>query len=112
VTIGDTLMLGKLEEEVLLAALQGHQASLASEIYERMDAIARDKRKLPAFGAVYTTLGRLTAKGFLVEKAKVDNHGRSRRVFLVSAQGQDVLNESMHRIRALGGFTLSGGSYA
>jgi len=103
-------MLGKLEEEVLLAALQAGEGSLPSEIYARI-VQAAGARKLPAFGAVYTTLGRMTAKGLLNEKKKQDAAGRGRRAFTVSASGRQALNDAMSRIQALGGFSLAGAAH-
>lgn len=104
-------MLGKLEEEVLLAALQAGPASLPSEIYARIEAAVGD-RKPPAFGAVYTTLGRMTTKKLLSESAKTDNGGRARRAFTVSAVGRSALTDAMNRVRSLGGFALAGGGHA
>lgn len=102
-------MLGKLEEEVLLAALQAGENAMPSEIYARLEA-AEGARKRPAFGAVYTTLGRMTVKGLLVEKPRQDDVGRTRRAFTVSGQGRLALTASMNRIQSLGGFALAGGA--
>lgn len=101
------VMLGKLEEEVLLAAIQAGEGALPSEIYTRIEAAAGDRR-MPAFGAVYTTLGRMVTKGLLIEKTKKDVANRNRRAFTVSAEGRLALRESMRRIRSLGGFALAG----
>lgn len=103
-------MLGKLEEEVLLAALQAGDQSLPSEIYVKLERAAGE-RKPPAFGAVYTTLGRMAAKKLLTETAKSDGAGRARRAFSVSALGQRALRESMNRLQSLGGFALAGGGH-
>lgn len=103
-------MLGKLEEEVLLAALQAGSAALPSEIYARIEEAAGSRRP-PAFGAVYTTLGRMTAKKLLSESAKTDASGRARRAFTVSALGRGALTDSMARLRSLGGFALAGGGH-
>jgi len=104
-------MLGKLEEEVLLAALQAGDGALPSEIYARMEAASAPARKVVAFGAVYTTLGRMAAKGLLTEKNRADGANRIRRTFTVSALGSRALAESMNRIRALGGFALAGAAH-
>lgn len=101
-------MLGKLEEEVLLAAMQAGEGALPSEIYARLEDAASENRA-PSFGAVYTTLGRMATKGFLTETAKTDAANRSRRAFTVSAAGREVLRESMRRVWSLGGFGLAGG---
>ncbi|MGN6691130.1 MAG: PadR family transcriptional regulator [Sphingopyxis sp.] len=104
-------MLGKLEEEVLLATLLAGDGALPSEIYVRIEA-ATGKAKPPAFGAVYTTLGRMVSKRLLIETSKTDAADRSRRAFTVSALGRRALADSMDRIRSLGGFALAGGTHA
>jgi DNA-binding PadR family transcriptional regulator len=100
-------MLGKLEEEVLLAVLQAGDGSMPSEIYARIEAAAREGRT-PAFGAVYTTLGRMAHKGLLRESSKVDTANRTRRTFTISTAGRSALHDSMRRIQSLGGFSLAG----
>lgn len=100
-------MLGKLEEEVLLASLQAGAAALPSEIYARM-LDASGGKKAPQFGAVYTTLTRMAAKKLLKESSKTDASGRTRRAFTVSAAGRLAVTNSMSRVRALGGFALAG----
>jgi DNA-binding PadR family transcriptional regulator len=105
-------MLGKLEEEVLLAALQAGEQALPSEIYARIEAAALPHRKVAAFGAIYTTLGRMATKGLLNESSKTDGASRVRRSFTVSALGQRALSDSMNRIQRLGGFALAGGHHA
>jgi len=101
-------MLGKLEEEVLLATLQAGQNSLPSEIYIRFGAAASGRKAL-AFGAVYTTLTRMVAKGLLTEDSRVDDSGRQRRTFTVNAAGRSALHNSIDRLRNLGAFALAGG---
>jgi DNA-binding PadR family transcriptional regulator len=103
-------MLGKLEEEVLLAALQAGDKALPSEIYARLEAAA-GSRKPAAFGAVYTTLGRMAVKKLLDETSRPDTANRTRRAFTVSALGQRALRESMNRLQSLGGFALAGGGH-
>ena len=103
-------MLGKLEEEVLLAAVQAGDGALPSEIFARMEAAAT-RHRAPAFGAVYTTLGRMVVKGLLTEKSKLDTANRTRRAFTVSAEGRLALSESMRRIQSLGGFALAGAAH-
>ncbi len=104
-------MLGKLEEEVLLAALQAGPDALPSEIYTRLEGAA-GQRKIASFGAVYTTLGRMAVKKLLTESVKTDPAGRARRAFTVSALGRTALTDSMNRLRSLGGFALAGGGHA
>lgn len=104
-------MLGKLEEWVLLASLQAGEDALPSEIYSRMEE-AKGGGKPPAFGAVYTTLGRMASKGLLSEASKTDSAGKKRRIFSVTGAGRRALIDSMDRIHSLGGFGLVGGAYA
>ncbi|WP_369291713.1 PadR family transcriptional regulator [Sphingobium sp. DC-2] len=66
----------------------------------------------PAFGAVYTTLGRMVAKGLLEENSRPDSAGRNRRTFTISGAGRLALTGSMQRIHALGGFGLIGEAHA
>jgi DNA-binding PadR family transcriptional regulator len=99
-------MLGKLEIEVLLASIQAGEGALPSEIYARIEASGG---KSPAFGAVYTTLTRMVAKGLLSEKSKLDSAGRTRRAFTPTPAGKHAINDSMNRFRNLGGYALAGG---
>ena len=104
-------MLGKLEEWVLLASIQAGENAMPSAIYARMESADGSDRP-PSFGAVYTTLSRMVAKGLLIEDCKSDDAGKKRRVFTISGQGRQMLTGSMKRIQSLGGFRLAGGAYA
>ncbi|CAD7336024.1 hypothetical protein FIM10_03970 [Sphingomonadales bacterium 56] len=103
-------MIGKFEESVLLAVMQAGEQALPSEIHARLEGVSGGKP--PAFGAVYTTLGRMAAKGLVEEATKLDEAQRKRRCFTISGAGRRALTESMQQIRALGGFALAGGGYA
>ena len=99
-------MIGKLEELTLLACLRAGDAAVPSAIYERLSEALSGKA--PGFGAVYTTLDRMAAKGLLNEGKATDAQKRSRRTFTISGAGQAALAESLTPTRALGGFSVLG----
>jgi hypothetical protein len=101
-------MIGKLEEVVLLAAIRAGAGSLPSGIYEHIVATVPEGEKEPAFGAVYTTIMRMAAKGMLSEGAKTDDKGRPRKSFTVTADGTRALQAGLSQTAALGGYQLKG----
>ncbi len=94
-------MLGKFEEEVLLAALQAGDASMTRDIHSRL--LIGDQQ--PAFGAVYTTLTRMVSKGLVRQSFKIAG-GRPRTAFTVSEAGLAALKSNMSRFLTLGGLAL------
>lgn len=102
-------MLGKLEETIIMATLRSGGNAFPSAIYEKVVSATPSGSKEPAFGAVYTTLNRMAAKKLLLCGAMVDEKGRDRKTFSVSATGQRALQESLHSINVLGGHQLAGG---
>lgn len=101
-------MIGKLEELTLLAALGAGEGSVPSKIYEHLTSGLGDG-KAASFGAVYTTLTRMAAKGLLIQTRFTDDNGKSRFAFTVSPDGRSELNHSMASIQRMGGFALAGG---
>ena len=88
-------MLGKTEELVLLAAHKAGPKSTASEIYKTMGTAVG---KVPAFGAIFTTLERQKTKGFLTSERdtpREDYGGRSPRLYTITGDGKRALSESM-----------------
>lgn len=86
-------MIGKFEEHCLLALLRAGPAATASQVYEVLaDKIGEGFK----FGAVYTTLDRMTDKKWVkVEtRAPVDG-GRTRRHFTISGEGRKALDASL-----------------
>ncbi len=102
-------MLGKLEEMILMATMSTGPAALPSTIYERLADTTPAGQKSPAFGAVYTTINRMTVKKLLLEGKTIDERGRDRRTFTVSASGQSALFNAHQHVHALGGLRLAGG---
>lgn len=102
-------MIGKLEELVLLATIKAGPGSMPSTIYEQIVATTPAGQRIPAFGAVYTTLNRMADKKMLVLGASRDDRNRERRTFTVSATGMRALQAGVDHVVALGGFALAGG---
>lgn len=100
-------VIGKLEEIVLLATVRAGANSVPSAIYEHIIATTAKGEKEPAFGAVYTTLNRMAAKKMLIVGSLLDEQGRSRRTFTVSATGQRALQAGLSQTAALGGFAFA-----
>ncbi len=102
------MMLGKLEEMVLLSLLRAGPKSPASKVYEILTERAQTEK---SFGSVYTTLDRLVKKQFITEKQveNADKKGRTRRYFTISAQGTQALSESMQATNALAYGIMPGG---
>lgn len=99
-------MIGKLQELILMACVRAGPEALPSEIYERVS----DGRPGAAFGAVYTTLGRMAGKAGLVEESvKVDEAGRERRAFTVTQRGRAELAAAVRATAVIGGYQIGGG---
>jgi PadR family transcriptional regulator, regulatory protein PadR len=80
----DPVLLGSLEEQVMLAVVRtGEDAYGMNVRRELAEVTGRDV----AIGAVYATLDRLEAKGFVVSTRPESAEGPSRRVFAVTAAG-------------------------
>jgi hypothetical protein len=100
-------MIGKLEELTLLATLRAGENAVASRIYDHLTTEV-GKGEIAAFGAIYTTLTRMAAKGLLIQTRFEDDAGKNRLGFTVSPSGRSELNKTMTSIRNLGGFALAG----
>lgn len=93
--------LGALELTILLAV-----ARLGDEAYGlavRRDVSTRTARDY-SVGAIYTTLGRLEAKGFVVSRTTAPlptRGGRSRRQFEVTAAGQRAIRHAERVARSV-----------
>lgn len=98
-------MLGKLEELTLLAVLRVGDHAVPSTVYERF----RLAKRKDAFSSVYTTLGRLAAKGLLKEEV-VEENGRERRGFSITGTGKAALSDALNASAQIGGY-YSGGPY-
>jgi len=90
--------LGSLEQIVLLALVR-----LGSDAYGvavRLEIEKRTGRSL-SIGAIYATLGRLEAKGFVTSRigeATAERGGRAKRYFRVEADGLRALRASQRAL--------------
>jgi DNA-binding PadR family transcriptional regulator len=86
--------LGEFEQLVLLATLQLDREAYAASLRERIENAAH--RKVTR-GALYATLDRLAAKGFLdwqVDESVPERGGIPRRLFRVTESGLQALRRS------------------
>lgn len=93
--------LGEFEQLVLLAVLQLSEDAHAARVRERISEVAG--RKVTR-GALYATLDRLSAKGFLewqVEDSTPERGGIPRRRFRVTDPGVATLRRSYSALRTL-----------
>lgn len=82
--------LGAFEEQVMLAVLHARDDAYGMNV--RREIETRTERDV-AIGAVYATLDRLEAKGF-ISSTRVAGDGGSRRVFAVTATGSRALMDT------------------
>ena len=85
---GRVTFLGEFEQVVLLAVARlgadAYGMSIRHELEERAGRSA-------SIGAIYATLDRLTAKGYLRSRDETES-GRARRFFAITPSGVDALN--------------------
>jgi DNA-binding PadR family transcriptional regulator len=90
--------LGEFEHLVLLAVMQlageAHGAPVRRFIEERCD-------RNVSFGALYSTLRRLRAKGLVDATEAVGPSGRSRHVFSVTDRGIDAVEAAQQRLHRM-----------
>lgn len=99
-------MIGKNEELVLLSVLKCSGESTPADVYKRIVDVPNTKWR-PAFGAVYTTLGRLAGKGLLSENIKSIENDKERKFYEITLQGRTALIEASQPYFALGGADLA-----
>lgn len=90
--------LGEFEQLLLLAVLQRANHAYGVEI--RQTILERAERDV-SIGALYTTLGRLEAKGLVTGKmgeSSAERGGRAKKFYSVTAAGQSALKSSMRII--------------
>jgi PadR family transcriptional regulator len=88
--------LGVLEEQILVAVVRTRGEAYGMQVRREIERVTgRDL----AIGAVYATLDRLEAKGFVASK-RVPDDGGSRRMFEVTGEGARMLTET-HAMRQL-----------
>lgn len=93
--------LGEFEHIVLLAILRLDEQAYGVTI--RREIEARTKREV-SIGAIYATLDRLEAKGYVRSRAgdpTPERGGRSKRYFRVTAPGISAVNRTHSALRSL-----------
>lgn len=93
--------LGEFEHIVLLAVLRLNDQAYGVTV--RREIEARTKREV-SIGAIYATLDRLEAKGYVQSRAgdpTPERGGRSKRFFRVTAQGASAVNRTHRALRSL-----------
>ena len=93
--------LGEFEHIVLLAVLRLHDQAYGVTI--RREIEARTKREVST-GAIYATLDRLEAKGYVKSSSgepTPERGGRSKRFFRVTAQGVSAINRTHRALQRL-----------
>ena len=87
--------LGKFEQLVLLALLRLGDNAYGVSIRREIEGTGKHRT---SFGAVYTTLDRMEAKGYVKSRtgeATPERGGRAKRYFKVTAAGAAVLRRSV-----------------
>jgi PadR family transcriptional regulator PadR len=85
--MADDTLLGSFEEQVLVAVLRCTSQAFGMQVRRELESVT--ERDI-AIGAVYATLDRLEAKGF-VASTRTSADGNSRRVFTVRPAGARAL---------------------
>jgi len=99
--MGSAPKLGELEQLVLLVVLRLGDDAYGVTIQREFLSVARRSISL---GAIYTTLDRLEAKGYVsstIGGATPERGGRAKRYFVVEAAGKKALVRSLDTLRAL-----------
>ncbi|MGO9258890.1 MAG: PadR family transcriptional regulator [Bryobacteraceae bacterium] len=105
--------LGEFEQIVLLAILRLGEAAYGVPIRHKIEK--RTSRRV-SVGALYSTLDRLEAKGYVhsrFSEATAQRGGRSKRYFRLLPEGAQALARSKSMLdRMWQGVTVKGGSHA
>jgi len=93
--------LGEFEHIVLLAVLRLNEQAYGVTV--RREIETRTRREV-SIGAIYATLDRLEAKGYVQSRSgdpTPERGGRSKRFFRVTAQGVSAVNRTRRALRSL-----------
>jgi PadR family transcriptional regulator PadR len=96
--------LGDLEKFILIAIINNRNDAYGVEIKRE---IKEKINKDVSVGALYTTLDRLEAKGFLrsrIGESTEERGGRAKKYFHVTALGHNTLNQSLREIAQMANF--------
>lgn len=91
-----TQSIGELEEVLLLAVRSLQPVAYGVPIFQMLEYVGRRT----SLGAIYTTLERLEAKGFIKSKLGdpiPERGGRSRRYYELSGHAEQILDDSEAR---------------
>ena len=94
-------MLGTLEQHILLAILRRAGDAYGVSIAEELEARTGKRH---SFGAIYTTLERLKAKGYVESRegeATAERGGRAKVYFRLTGNGEAALDESLNAVSRL-----------
>jgi PadR family transcriptional regulator, regulatory protein PadR len=94
-------LLGSLEHIVLLALIRLGDNAYGMTV--RREIEARTGRDL-SIGAIYATLERLEAKGYIrseVGEPTAERGGRAKRLFRIDARGEEALEASQQALRRM-----------
>jgi DNA-binding PadR family transcriptional regulator len=102
-------MINKLEELILFIVLRGRGEATAGDIQEKLTEAAKKEQ---SFGAVFTSLDRMSAKKLVKwRKGTPDERrgGRAPRLYEITAVGRKALDESVRATEvAAGGSRIFG----
>lgn len=93
--------LGEFEQLMLLAILRLGDNAYGMSIREEIEECAE---RPTSIGAVYITLDRLEAKGYISERlndSTSEKNGRAKRLFRVERAGTNALKQSQRAIRRM-----------
>lgn len=93
--------LGEFEHIVLLALLRLEDQAYGVTVRQEIEL--RTRREV-SIGAVYATLGRLEAKGYVKSRRgepTPERGGRSKRFFRVTARGVAAVNRTHHALQSM-----------
>jgi PadR family transcriptional regulator, regulatory protein PadR len=102
-------MLGKTEELIMMAAHKAGPKSTASEIFQTLESVLG---RTSAFGAIFTTLDRLSKKGFLefqLGAVRKDYGNKAPREYTITGSGMMALLESIAVTETMRRETILGG---
>jgi DNA-binding PadR family transcriptional regulator len=97
----DRVYLGEFEHLVLLALLRLDDRAYGVSVRQEIEI--RAKREV-SIGAVYATLDRLEAKGYVASsmgEPTSERGGRSKRFFRVTSQGMSALNQTQSALQRM-----------
>ena len=94
--------LGALEQSVMIVVLALGEGAYGVAI---RNELSRRTQRIHSFGAVYTTLDRLSGKGLLTSRLgepTPERGGQAKRFFKLTGEGQEMLTRAMQSQHALG----------